>query len=56
MPWRRRRGWRIFERALLGSMMGVAAYVIERKLARAVRKMQEGDAAPSSVTFGPEER
>ena len=51
----RGRVWRTTERVILGALMGTAAFLIERRLRKALRKMEEGEPGARSATFGPAE-
>jgi hypothetical protein len=51
----RSRLWKTTERLILGALMGTAAFLIERRLRKALRKMEEGEPRSRSATFGPAE-
>jgi len=52
----RTRAWKRFERIVLGAFMGTAAWLIERKLRKALSRMQSsGETDRRAATFGPEE-
>ncbi|HVM11722.1 MAG TPA: hypothetical protein VM638_04530 [Actinomycetota bacterium] len=49
---RRRRLWPRVERAILGAGMGVAAFLIERRLRKVLDEMRSGGDGPAA-TLGP---
>jgi hypothetical protein len=53
---RRRRVARWFERAILGSVMSVIAFVIERRVLKAIRAKGQAPEPPRTGELAPEPR